>query len=96
MLREDARSGQVRQVNRSIGTLQKDWVVMPAHELPTDLSIAVFGHRGWDKNSEFKAKYTLAVSIESVDGDLVLYAPIQVAIENLMVEAGLVEVSAGA
>lgn len=95
MLREDARSGQIRQVNRSIGTLQKDWVVMPAHELPSDLSIAVFGHRGWDKNSEMKARYALAVSIESLDGDLELYAPIQVAIEDLMVEVDNVEVAAG-
>lgn len=94
MLREDARSGQVRQVNRSIGTLQKDWVVMPAHELPSDFSIAVFGHRGWDKNSEKKAKYALAVSIEALDGDLKLYAPIQLAIDEVMVNLGNVAIRA--
>lgn len=84
MLREDSRSGIVRQAKRSVGTLQKDWAIAPAHELPTDLCIAVVGHKGWDKNSEDKAKYTLVVSLESLGGEISLYAPIEAAIQSLV------------
>jgi hypothetical protein len=91
MLRERAGWGQVAEARRSVGTLQKDWAFLHAHELPADLCIAIRGHKGWDKNSEDKAKYALAVSIESLGNELVVYSPIETAIHSL-VEIPAVEV----
>lgn len=91
MLREQAGWGQIPEARRSVGTLQKDWAVLHAHELPEDLCIAVKGHKGWDKNSEDKAKYTLAVTIESLGNALDIYTEIETAIQTV-IEVPAVEV----
>ena len=84
MLREQAGWGQIAEAKRSVGTLQKDWAVLHAYELPEDLCIAEKGHKGWDKNSEDKAKYTLAVTIESVGNAIELYSEIETAVQNVI------------
>lgn len=84
MLREQAGWGRIPEAKRSVGTLQKDWAVIHAHELPEDLCIAVKGHKGWDKNSEDKAKYAMAVTIESVGDSISLYSAIESSIQTLV------------
>jgi hypothetical protein len=92
MLREQAGWGQIPEAKRSVGTLQKDWAFLHAYELPEDFCIAVKGHKGWDKNSEDKAKYTLAVTIESIGSTIELYSEIETALQAV-IELPAVEVA---
>lgn len=81
LLREREDWGDIEGVRRNVGTLQKDWVVLKSHELPIDFCVAVVGHRGWDKDPEAFAKYSLAVSFEAINKDLEIYEMIRVAVE---------------
>lgn len=89
MLRERPDYGQITGVRRSAGTVQKDWAVLHSYELPEDLCIAVKGHKGWDKNSEDKAKYTLAVTLESLGNNVELYASVETEIRGLVEVPGI-------
>ena len=84
MLRERAEWGILKGAHRGVGTLQKDWALLSAHELPADLCVAVLGHKGWDKNSEDKAKYAIAVTVESVNHTVELYTEIETAIQTVI------------
>lgn len=81
LLRERDDWGSVEGVKRNVGTLQKDWAVLKSYELPIDFCIAVVGHRGWDKDPDAFAKYSLVVSFEAVTKDLEIYEMIRVALE---------------
>ena len=76
-LRERSDWGEIIGAQRSYGSLQKDWAVLPAHQMPQDLCIVVAGHAGWDKNSDFGARYSLAISIEAQDVELDVYQLIE-------------------
>ena len=83
-LRERSDWGEIQGASRSVGSLQKDWAVLPAHDLPIDFCLAVIGHAGWDINSDFKAKYSLVMTIEATDTELPLYELIQAELESLV------------
>ena len=87
LLRERDDWGGIQGVKRTVGTLQKDWAVLKSHELPIDFCIAVVGHRGWDKDPDAFAKYSLAVSFEAVNEDLEIYEKVRIALEIPPVEA---------
>lgn len=76
-----ANWGAVRDLSRSAGTLQKDWAIIKSRQLSSGFCIGVVGHPGWDKDPDTKAKYTLAISFESVNRDIEIYSPIQIANE---------------
>jgi hypothetical protein len=78
MLGESRRKGQgqISDLSRSRGTLQKDWCIIKSNQLTDEFSIAVRGHKGW--GSLFKAKYSLAVSFEAINQDIAIYEPIRV------------------
>jgi hypothetical protein len=79
--------GTVQGARRSNGSLQKDWCVLKAHELPEEhFSIAVIGHQGWCTDPEDVAKYCLVVSFESLNRDLEIYTPIRLAVDALRVQ----------
>lgn len=86
-LRDDF--GTIQGVRRNRGTLQKDWAVVKAHQLPEMFCIAVIGHPGWDSDPEAFAKYALAVSFEAINKDLLIYEQIKVAVDNLEVQVGV-------
>jgi hypothetical protein len=67
--------GQISDLSRSRGTLQKDWCIIKSNQLTDEFSIAVRGHNGW--GSLFKAKYSLAVSLEAINQDIAIYEPIR-------------------
>jgi len=89
LLRERDDWGDIEGVKRNVGTLQKDWSVLKSHELPIDFCIAVVGHRGWDKDPDAFAKYSLAVSFEAVNEDLEIYEMIRVMLEIPEIETEL-------
>lgn len=76
--------GQIKGVSRSRSATQKDWAEMEAYKLPEEFCIAVVGHKGWNTNGEFPAKYALCVSFESVNHDMEIYetfAQVEVPVE---------------
>lgn len=84
--------GLVPGATRNAGTLQKDWAIVPAHDLPEILGVAVLGHPGWDADSEAFANYSLVVGLEAMDQDIEVYSPIRIAVAELQQQ--LVEVQA--
>jgi subtilisin family serine protease len=88
-LRERKDLGVIEGTNRHLSTLQKDWAVVPAHSLPEEFCLAVIGRPGWSKDPADKAKYALAISFEAVDGDLEIYQPIKLQLENMLTQIQL-------
>jgi hypothetical protein len=84
--------GQIADVRRSIGTVQKDWTYIRSNALPEDFCIAVRGHKGWSKDPDNTASYTLAVTFEIVGQEIAIYDPLRVAIQELQTELGVGEV----
>ena len=65
MLHEQKDHGVLRGVHRKAGTVQKDWVVLKAYELPETFAVAIRGHNGWSRDPNSAAKFALAVTIEA-------------------------------
>ncbi len=79
MIRENKDWGAIKEITRTNSTLQKDWAIMKAYEMPEQLCFSIRGHKGWDKNKN-KVPYAFIVSIEAIDKDLPVYN--LVSIEN--------------
>lgn len=80
--------GDAQGTQRSNGTVQKDWAVFNAYDLPDEFSIAVRSHLGWNHlKGAASARYCLAVSFEAEDTELPVYS----LIENAQVETEVEE-----
>ncbi len=77
MLHEKKDWGVLRGVHRKAGTVQKDWVVLKAHELPETFAVAVRGHNGWSRDPNSTAKFALAVTIEAEACPVSIYTRIE-------------------
>ena len=77
MLHEKKDWGVLRGIHRKAGTVQKDWVVLKAHELPETFAVAVRGHSGWSRDPNSTAKFALAVTIEAEACPVPIYARIE-------------------
>lgn len=75
-IRERNNWGCVKDINRNNSTLQKDWVILKSYSLPEELSFAVRGHKGWDKNKK-EIPYALTVSIEILGSNIPIYESIK-------------------
>ena len=75
-IKSDSR-GSVDGISRTNSTVQKDWTIIKSHELPSDISFAVRGHKGWDKENG-EISYSLVVSIEVLNSNLEIYEAIRV------------------
>jgi hypothetical protein len=84
--------GQIADVRRSIGTVQKDWAYIKSNALPEDFCIAVRGHKGWSKDPDNTASYTLAVTFEIVGKEIEIYDPFRIAVQELQAELGAGEI----
>ncbi len=73
-------------VRRTAGTIQKDWAIVKNYELPDTFCVAVIAHKGWSNDPDTVAKFAIAVSFESVTQELEIHEPLEVAVEELMVE----------
>lgn len=69
--------GDINGISRTNSTVQKDWTIIKSHELPSDLSFAVRGHKGWDKTNG-EVSYSLVVSIEILNSNLEIYEAIRI------------------
>ena len=91
-----SNDGQIADVRRSIGTVQKDWAYIQSNALPEDFCIAVRGHKGWSKDPDNTASYTLAVTFDIVGQEIAIYEPLRIAVEELQTELGIGEIEAEA
>lgn len=76
-IRNRSDHGEVLDINRNNSTLQKDWTILKSYELPEEISFAVRGHKGWDKN-KLEVPYSLSVSIEILGADIPIYESIRI------------------
>jgi hypothetical protein len=66
----------IKNVSRSIGTIQKDWAVVKSYNLREAFCIAVVGHEGWNNDPFAEVPYSLVVSFEAIQADIPIYTPI--------------------
>ncbi|MFW5879369.1 MAG: S8 family peptidase [bacterium] len=69
--------GAVQDINRTNSSLQKDWAILKSYELPEEVSFAIRGHRGWDKN-KMEIPYAITVSLEILGADIPIYENIRI------------------
>jgi hypothetical protein len=66
----------IKNVSRSIGTIQKDWAVVKSYNLREAFCIAVVGHEGWNNDPFAEVPYSLVVSFEAIQADIPIYTSI--------------------
>jgi subtilisin family serine protease len=76
-IKERGNWGEVREFSRNNNTIQKDWAIIKSFNLNRIISFAIRGHKGWDKNNE-PIPYAFTVSIEAINQDIQVYAPIKI------------------
>lgn len=76
-IRERSDWGEIKDINRNNSSLQKDWAILKSYELPEELSFAVRGHKGWDKNKN-KIPYAITVSLEILGTNIPIYETIKI------------------
>ncbi|TVP65589.1 MAG: subtilase family protease [Nodularia sp. (in: Bacteria)] len=72
--RPNGIDGIVKELSRSTGTVQKDWATVKSYELREGFCIAVVGHTGWNQDTNADVPFALAVSFETVNSNINLYA----------------------
>jgi len=76
-LTEHPTHGKVRGVKRQASANQKDWAIVKSYNLSQELSFAVVGHKGWEKDMEQEIPYTFVVSFEVLGAELQVYELMQ-------------------
>ncbi|POY36269.1 peptidase S8 [Solitalea longa] len=71
--------GYVAEFKRQDSATQKDWAILKSNVLPNELSFAVIGHKGWDKDTTKELPFALAISIEAISKETEIYEKIEVA-----------------
>ncbi len=77
-IRERSDWGNVHGIKRQDSSLQKDWATLKSFELPSEFSIAVVGHKGWENDVTKEIPYSLVVSFEVFNTELPLYELIRI------------------
>jgi subtilisin family serine protease len=75
-LGKEKRYRSIKNVSRSIGTIQKDWAVVKSYNLREAFCIAVVGHEGWNNDPFAEVPYSLVVSFEAIQADIPIYTSI--------------------
>ena len=86
VLHEASNFGVIRDTKRSNGTVQKDWAVVKSNTLPDHFCIGVVGHQGWSHDPDSAARYALAVTLEILGQEIVIYEPLRTAAIELQAE----------
>ena len=76
-IRERINWGDVRNIHRNSGTVQKDWAIIKSFSLNEVVSFAIRGHKGWDRNHE-PIPYAFTVSFEAINQDIPIYEYIRI------------------
>ena len=84
-LRKKVDAG-IEGARRTAGTLQKDWAVIKSNQLPETFCVAVIAHKGWSKDPDTEAKFSLVVSFESITEELRIHERLEVSLGELMIK----------
>lgn len=71
--------GVIADFKRQDSATQKDWTVLKSNTLTEELSFAVVGHKGWDKDTVQELPFALVISIEAMNKEIEVYDKIEVA-----------------
>ncbi len=71
--------GQVKQYKRQDSPTQKDWSVIKSNMLGEEISFAVVGHKGWDKDTSTELPFALSISFEILAKETEIYNLIEIA-----------------
>ena len=71
--------GVVADFKRQDSASQKDWAILKSNILPEELSFAVVGHKGWDKDTVQELPFALVISLEAISKENEIYEMIEVA-----------------
>lgn len=77
-IRENVNWGAVKGLKRQDNSIQKDWAIVKSFSLPKEFSIAIVGHKGWDKDIFQEIPYSIAVSFEVLEGNVEIYDAIRI------------------
>src|SRR5690606_39171305 len=69
---ESSNWGIVKGIKRQANANQKDWAVVKSYDLREELSFAIVGHKGWEKDLEEEVPYAFVVSFEVLNGEIPL------------------------
>lgn len=81
-IRENINWGTIKNLRRQDSSLQKDWTILKAYSLPEEFSIAIIGHKGWEKDILKKVPYSVAVSFEVLTPEIEVDIYNDIRIEN--------------
>lgn len=63
----------MKGIKRQANANQKDRATVKSYNLPEELSFAIVGHKGWEKDLEEEIPYAFVVSFEVLNGEIPLY-----------------------
>lgn len=92
-IHEQGNWGKIDDIQRSAGTVQKDWAVVSSNALPENFCIAINAHKGWSQDPDTEAKFALAVSFESINLELEIYEILRVSVDELQAELAELELN---
>lgn len=69
--------GKIKDIRRQASANQKDWVVLKSYNLSPEISFALIGHQGWEKDLGKEIPYSLIVSFEILGAEVELYEIMQ-------------------
>lgn len=76
-IRNRVDTGDVVGLSRSNSTLQKDWAIVKSYDIPEEITFAIRGHRGWDRNKR-EIPYAIVVSLEMLGSEIPIYNSIKI------------------
>jgi hypothetical protein len=88
--------GKIAEFKRQDSAAQKDWAVLKSNTLPNELSFAVIGHKGWDKDTAQELPFALAISFEAISKETEIYNLIEVANRVEVEEAVIIPINRNA
>ncbi|MFD2968707.1 S8 family peptidase [Sphingobacterium bambusae] len=68
-----SNSGTVKGLNRQSSANQKDWALVRSYHLSSEISFAIVGHKGWEKDPEESVPYAFIVSFEVLNAEIPIY-----------------------
>ncbi|MEJ5993223.1 S8 family peptidase [Pedobacter sp. Du54] len=78
VLSHQGNYGVVKDMKRQDSATQKDWAMVASNQLPPELSFAVIGHKGWEKDISQGVPFAIAISFEIIGKEMEIYDQISI------------------
>lgn len=74
---QNPNHGKIKGIKRQASANQKDWTILKGYNLPSTLSFAIIGRKGWKKDINEELPYSFVVSFEIMNAEIPLYELMQ-------------------